>query len=113
MHVVLRQHLTDSKIIGCCFDSKKKMRHDNTRYSNEAYFVRRPFLSFVSRAFNRDLNWQLDRPSIGSRDQLDSLNDHTSFVSRSRHQVSAIYNRGGRIGNRVGNVDVVETVRQK
>lgn len=106
-----RQHLTDSKIIGRCFDSKKKMRHDNTRYSNEAYFVRRPFLSFVSRTFNRDLNWQLDHPSIGSRDQLDSLNDRTSFVS-SRH-LSTIYNRAGRIGNRVGNVDVVETVRQK
>lgn len=86
-----RQHLTDSKIIiERCFDSKKKMRHGNTRYSNEAYFARRPFLSFVSRTFNRDLNWQLDHPSIGSRDQLDSLNDHTSFVS-SRH-LSAIYN---------------------
>lgn len=109
--MLARQRLTDCKIIGCRFDSTKKMRHDDTRYSDEAYFVRRPFLSFVSRTFNRDLNWQLDHPSIGSRDQLDSLNDHTSFVSSRR--LSAIYNRGGRIGNRVGNVDAVETVRQK
>lgn len=53
--MLARQRLTDCKSIGCRFDSTKKMRHDDTRYSDEAYFVRRPFLSFVSRTFNRQL----------------------------------------------------------
>lgn len=37
--------------------------------------------SFLSWTLNHDLNWQLDRPSIGNCDQLDSLNWLLQFCS--------------------------------